>query len=461
MLISNPAVFEIMFKHPPAATPQPFETILDTHPSDIPAYVGLHQVIDKEGRYLHYDQLRYRIPKGLDHTLAWSVVKMARQSQLLPVIELGEPAQPCWFLSTPAIQRAVSLCDQRTTTAVLRYMTEQIGEGKQIEYLLNDLIDEEAISSSQLEGSSTTTKVAKDLLSTQRGARTPDEKMIIGNFRMMQCAWERRAQPLSLQLICDLHREGVEGIDDDHYRPGALRNSDEVIVGDGQGGVAHQPPPAVSLEARLASLIGWDNSDPGKTNAFGHIHPVVKAIIIHFAVGYEHPFHDGNGRVARSLFYWYLFKEGFGAFRYIAISTLLKRAPVKYGMSYLYTETDDMDLTYFIDYQCRLLTEAIELFQNNYDVALRSIREFEKFLYNSGLYGKLSEKQRMVFNVANSNRARHFTVNNVKANLDCSYNTAASVLNGLVKLKLFRKRKEGKLWVYSMLDPKHIQEAWV
>ena len=67
----------------------------------------------------------------------------------------------------------------------------------------------------------------------------------------------------------------------------------------------------------------------------------------------------------------------------------------------------------------------------------------------------------MVFNVATSNRARFFTANNVKKNLGCSYNTAASALNGLVDLKLFKKTKEGKVWVYSMIDPKSIQEAWV
>lgn len=450
-----------MFKRPPPVQPDPFEAIIDQHPDYVTDYIDFHQVIDKEGRYLHFDQLRHKIPRRLDKALAWSVVKLARHGQLAPVISLGEPSEPCWFLSTPAIQRAVSHCDQKTTTAVLKYMTNQIGEGKQIEYLLNDLIDDEAISSSQLEGAATTTKVAKLLLSTQRGGRTPDEKMIVGNYKMMLCAWERRKEPLSLQLIQDLHREGVEGIDDDEYRPGAFKDTDDVVVSDGRGGIAHQPPPAATLVQRLEALIEWVNSDHTTTNTASYIHPLIKAIILHFAIGFEHPFHDGNGRVARALFYWYVFKEGFPAFRYIAISSLLKRAPVKYGMSYMYTETDEMDLTYFVDYQCRMITEAIELFQENYDVALKSIREFEKFLFDSGLYGKLSDKQRTVFNVASSNRARHFTANNVRMNLGCSYNTAATILNGLVDLNLFKKRKEGKVWVYSMLDPKSIQEAWV
>lgn len=80
---------------------------------------------------------------------------------------------------------------------------------------------------------------------------------------------------------------------------------------------------------------------------------------LHFAMGYEHPFRDGNGRVARVLFYWFMFKHEFAAFRYIAISLLLRNAPVKYGRSYLHTEADELDLTYFIEFQCAVILRAV------------------------------------------------------------------------------------------------------
>ena len=40
------------------------------------------------------------------------------------------------------------------------------------------------------------------------------------------------------------------------------------------------------------------------------LHPIVKAIAIHYLIGYIHPFYDGNGRTARALFYWYLISQG-------------------------------------------------------------------------------------------------------------------------------------------------------
>lgn len=449
-----------MIKPPPKPIGDPFTRIIAEDSAHVGRYVEIGQVFDSQGRYLPFDKLRFRFPQELDSALAWSVVKAARNRQLASVIALGEPAQDCRFLYTPAMHVAVSACDQNTTTAALEWMCAKIGENKQLQYLLKDLVEDEAISSSQLEGAATTTKVAKDLLKRSRGPRTADEKMIIGNFKMMQQAWQLRDKPLSPELITELHQVGVEGIDDAHYRPGTFRGNDDVITEDGEGNVVHQPPPADSLEKRLASLVEWVNSDHADMESARYIHPLIKAVIIHFAIGFEHPFQDGNGRVARSLFYWYLFKCGFSAFRYIAISSLLKAAPLKYGKSYLYTETDEMDLTYFIDYQCSIVLRAIKAFKENYDDALAAINTFNAFLYESGLYARLSDKQRVVFNVAKSGKTALFTANNVKDNLGCSYNTAAAVLNGLVDLNLFRKSKESNEWVYSLIEPREISSAW-
>jgi Fic family protein len=54
-----------------------------------------------------------------------------------------------------------------------------------------------------------------------------------------------------------------------------------------------------------------------------------------------------------------MFKNEFAAFRYIAISLLLRNAPVKYGRSYLHTEADELDLTYFIEFQCSVIQRAV------------------------------------------------------------------------------------------------------
>ena len=243
---------------------------------------------------------------------------------------------------------------------------------------------------------------------------------------------------------------GMEGIDDNKYYPGAFRNTDDIEVVDGEGNTVHTPPSYNGIENRLKELSNWVNDNHHDTENDNYIHPLVKAIILHFCIGYEHPFRDGNGRVARSLFYWYLFKNDYAAFRYIAISVLLKIAPVKYGKSYLYTETDDMDLTYFVDYQCGVILRSIATFKEVYEKSFNDVEEFNTWLWNSGLYRKLNEKQRVIFQISKSDQSNIFTATSVMNGLGCSYNTASSVLNGLAKLGLFNKDKEGREWRYSM-----------
>lgn len=449
-----------MIKPPPVPITNPLSVVAEREPERLSQYLEFFTPLDDKGRYLPFDELRFRIPRDLDPTLVWSVVKQARQRQLNPVITLGDRAVPGMLLLTPAMQIAMSEADRHTSTAALEWLSAQIGEQRQIQYLLNDLIEDEAISSSQLEGAATTTRVAKDLLKRQLGPRSPDEKMIVGNFRMMHFAWNHRDKPLSVELITDMHRIGVEGIDDEKYQSGILRGDDTVVVADADGNVVHTPPPAEGLERRLESLVQWANANHHDIESSQYLHPLIKAVLLHFAIGYEHPFRDGNGRVARSLFYWYLFKQDFAAFRYIAISTLLKAAPIQYGKSYLYSETDQLDLTYFVDYQCRIITRAIGEFKKACRRAMDSIREFNVFLYESGLYRQLNDKQKTVLQVAKSGIVTSFTVDNVSENLGCSYNTAASVLNGLVEKQLFRKQKIGRSWVYSMVDVEQIVRNW-
>jgi Fic family protein len=415
--------------------------------------------IQGKGRYLPYHIFMRTVPQNLDKSLAWSLVKAVRVPQLQDMIELGNPPVMCKFFLTPTIQRAISSTDRHTTKASLELLATKLGEKSRLEYLLSDLIEDEAISSSQLEGAATTTKVAKKLLKTQRKPRSIDEKMILGNFKMTNFVRENKDRELSVELIKELHNIGVEGIADDQYAPGVFRNNDDVCVVDGDGDVVHQPPPAVGLTERLEAIVSWAN-ESHEDNKQGYIHPLLKAITLHFAIGYEHPFLDGNGRVARALFYWYLFKTDFLVFRFISISHLLKGKAIGYGRSYLFTETDEMDLTYFLEFQCTQIIQAIESFNDVHRKIHDEQMRFDKWLYDVGLYQQLNSNQRLIFNVAKNGVVEDFTAENVSRNLKVSDNTSRTILNGLEKLKLFSKVKEGKRWVYSIVASDKIISNW-
>jgi len=115
-------------------------------------------------------------------------------------------------------------------------------------------------------------------------------------------------------------------------------------------------PPAAQLEERLERLCAFANErDSGP-----FIHPVVRAILLHFWLAYEHPYVDGNGRTARALFYWYLLRSGYWLMEYLSISAGLVRAYAQYARAFLYTETDGGDTTYFVVLQLQVIRRALD-----------------------------------------------------------------------------------------------------
>lgn len=457
-MIKKPPVFDLA--EFTAESPQ----LLSSDAKAAPEYLRHTTPLDDKGRYLHYDEFRHRVKAPANPEIAWRFKKFARFIQTSHTFPLGEVGNGEGNLVgrlylTPTIQRVTSLVDQQATTAQLEWMMAKVGEQDQVKYLLTDLIKDEAISSSQLEGAATTTIVAKDMLRQDRPPRTADERMIIGNYLMMDYAWKHREAPLTIELIQTLHQIGVEGIDDDKYKPGVFRMDDTVVVADYDGDIVHQPPKAELLEVRLQQLCDWVNNQHN-VESRAYIHPLVMATLLHFRIGFEHPFRDGNGRVARGLFYWFMFKHDYGAFRYIAISTLLKEAATQYGKSYVYTETDDMDLTYFVDYQCSIIQQALNRFTETCQEKIVAMQHFNNWIYSSGLFKELKEKQRSILFKFLNTSGWKISANIVSKELGCTYNTAANALKGMAKLGLLNTEVDGRQTLYSIKSRDEIRHNW-
>lgn len=433
-------------KNPPKVSENPFIEIAKAQSELLPTYMDLHSPVDKKGRYLPFDELYRRFPKALDTQLAWSVVRDARQSQITKLAPFNQSLASFDYFSSPTIQKANIQVEQHTSLASLEWMAQQLGEGEGFKHVLENLVKDEAISSSQLEGAATTTRVARDFLLSERKPESLSEKMILGNFRLMQAVWSEKDQPLSLALIKQLHHIGMCDIDDQKYQPGQLRTTDDVVVVDASGEIVHTPPLAKELEQRLEFVVSWFNNTQPSSSASAFI----IASALHFSIGFEHPFHYGNGRLARALFYWAMFKQGYHAFRYISISALLNEAPVQYGKSYIHTEADEMDMTYFIEYQSKVAIRAIDKFLQDFSVLVDDYKNFKKMFELSKYYKETNGKQRSVIILVHNMGIKKVTAIWVQTMLGCSYNTAGSVLNGLTALGMFEKKKIGREWHYSM-----------
>ena len=208
------------------------------------------------------------------------------------------------------------------------------------------------------------------------------------------------------------------------------------------GDVIYRPPPAESLDDRISELCAFANA---KSSPF--VHPVVKAMALHFAIGFIHPFVDGNGRTARALFYWYMLKNGYWLFEYLPISRIIVAAPVKYARAYLYTETDDSDLTYFNHYHLKVVIRAIASLHEYLADQQRRMAEAEKLLAN---FPQLNHRQKALIWNALKRPAERYTIKEHEGKYQVTYNTARTDLMDLAGIGLLVKTKKpsGKAQVF-------------
>lgn len=226
-------------------------------------------------------------------------------------------------------------------------------------YLVNSLM-EEAIRSSQLEGATTSRAVAKELLQSGREPKNRSERMIVNNYVASQFMRDSLGDELTSLHVLEMQRILTEGTLENPDAAGRLQRPDEerVAVYDRiTGEVVYRPVPAQQLPERLERMCAFANEIDA---ADQFIHPVIRSILLHFWLAYDHPFEDGNGRTARLLFYWSMRKHGYWLTEYLSISRILRLAPAKYGRSFLLTETDEGDTTYFIIYQLEVIQRAVE-----------------------------------------------------------------------------------------------------
>jgi Fic family protein len=412
---------------------------------------------DIKGRYLHWDKLRHLSPpEGYDAETYWLALRQARQKIAAQLPFKDKNGQPFFYGKPDGVIRDVLWISENATGAIqadARIVDPKIKNS----YLINSII-EEAINSSQLEGASTTRRVAKEMIRTGRAPQNHSEKMILNNHWAMLFIREHKDEYLTPSLIFALHRiltEGTLAVEDE-LKAGALRDgTDDICVFSQDDVLLHVPPKAVELKQRLQLICDFANDDKQDDGQF--IPPVIRAIIIHFMIGYDHPFVDGNGRTARALFYWMMAKKNYWLMEYISISRVIKKAPAKYMQAFLYTETDANDVTYFIVHQLEMVKEAIKDLHLWLAEKTAQLRETERALENSPLQGELNHRQLAIIKYALNNPGAECTIKSHQTSHGITYETARTDLLMLSdKFQILKKYKSGKMDIF--IAPPDIRE---
>ncbi|MBN1868410.1 Fic family protein [Candidatus Sumerlaeota bacterium] len=396
--------------------------------------------------YHHWDKLIHlEPPQGLSHEEWWWLIKFVQRSPLLREIVLRDKkGKPFVLCAVPQIAEKLHMID-RGAGGFIEMPPEVTNPDVKDRYYVSSLI-EEAIRSSQLEGALTTRQVARDMIRSGRPPRDRSEQMILNNYRTMEHIGALKNKPLTKEIVFDLHRRVTEGTLDKPDAAGRLRRSDEhICVGDEYGEVFHDPPPAEQLDERLSRMCEFANGGGSKE----FIHPVLRAIILHFWLAYDHPFVDGNGRTARALFYWSMLKQGYWLFEFVSISRTIHKAPAQYGRAFLYTETDDNDLTYFILYHLEIVEDAVKALHEYIAKKTRELRAIDRILRVSVA---LNHRQRALLAHALRHPRHQYTTESHLNSHRVVYQTARSDLLDLVRRGLLVKSKIGRTFYFRPVE---------
>lgn len=304
-------------------------------------------------------------------------------------------------------------------------------------YIISSLM-EEAIASSQIEGAVTTTKVAKRMLRENRKPRSRSERMILNKYRTMDRIKEVRDRPLSIELILELHKLVTKDTLEDPADEGRFRTDDEMAVADVfEDRIYHAPPAHEKIPGFMEDLGSFVNM--GRKENF--IHPLVKAMIVHFVIGYVHPFVDGNGRLARALMYWCALRNNYRPFEYMAVSKAIKESRGRYGDAYLYTETDENDVTYFINYNLDRMKMALEITRQYIERKQREQQEATKLVES---HPEINHRQAEMLRDLIKHRGEPITINATATKLNVARQTARTDLLLLNKLGFLDMRRIGE-----------------
>lgn len=409
----------------------------------------IHQSTDQYYAWDKFSNLKLPTTQ-FTHEQLWAYLKLlcrprTKETRLI----VDKQLTPFWYSQTDRISQSLHIIDKSFSGNPLLHGYDIETHYKE-EWARKRIITsfvEEAIQSSLIEGAAITRRKAKEFIISGKKPRNKDETMVLNNYKAITLIKSSLVNcPVDITMIQNLHsvltENTIEPKDVGRFRED-LDENDKVFVYDDDGTILHTPVAAEHLQKHMQNLCDFINTPEP------FIHPVIKAIIIHFSIGYIHPFYDGNGRVARGLFYWYLLRQGYKLFEFISISEHINKNIGKYKRAYLNTETDDNDLTYFIYFHLDIIEKCLESLKKYIHQKLDKLKTLKTALRN---IPDINIRQLDLLNHALKHVGddQHYTIESHQNSNGVAYATARDDLFKLADRGFLEKRKFGKKIVFHI-----------
>lgn len=387
---------------------------------------------------------------GYDAIETWIATKLRRQASMRTLPLLLPDGKDLFHICHDAlIDSALHRIDRATGgggPAALEGTRGALGDEDRRRALRIRTLMDEAAESSIIEGAATTRKLAVEMLRAGRSPKSKAERMVHNNYRAMQAIKDWRARPLSVDMLVELQSLLTEGTNPKEERGRLRRMGEDIRVWDDRDDAPiYTPPAADMLPARLDQLCVFANT---QHDGAEFLHPIVKAAILHFMIGFEHPFVDGNGRTARAVFYWYAIKHDYTIVEYLAISEIIRKGIARYPQAYLDSELDDGDLTYFVLYHLDVIEQALDGLAKHIEREEEKLKRSEEIVR---VAPGINLRQRWILEHAIRHPAQEYTVKSHANSVGIAPATARADLEGLVSEGLMGTMKRRKEVIYVFL----------
>lgn len=394
-------------------------------------------------RYLSEEETLRRVygnNRPSDWSETWQTIVRSRKIGAVPLF-IESIGRKFWFFPSDSINKKILEIERLGNQLHEKIKTESNFK----QSLISDAAIEEAITSAIYEGANTTRSAAKQLLETGRRPATKDEWMLLNNYEALNYIKENSNVPVTLDLILKIHQIVTKNTMDeaDINYVGKFRD-DTVYVVSSKGERVHEGIPFDKIEDTLTEAIKVVTKHPR------YIHPLLRGVILHYMTAYIHPFFDGNGRTARTLFYFKSIKHQLKFVELLSISAHLKNTGNQYEKSFEVVKQHDWDLTYFINYCLESLLAALKIVEGKVEYLLR-IKGLQKTHH-------LNDHQIVLLQRLALQRYRPIDAEKFAQETNRSRELARQELKDLEDKKFLSETKVGKKNVYHV-ETKFLKEA--
>ncbi|WP_229908476.1 Fic family protein [Comamonas sp. JC664] len=297
----------------------------------------------------------------------------------------------------------------------------------------------EAVLSSQIEGTQSTLEDVLEYELTERGARrAKDAQEVVNYIAAMNHGLKRlETLPLSLRLLREIHARLMDGVRGSERSPGEFRTSQNWIGPQNctLKTATFVPPPPHEMEAALGNLEKF-------LHAPGDLPSLIVCGLAHAQFETIHPFLDGNGRIGRLLIPLLLCERRILERPLLYLSVYLKAHRAEYYDRLTAIRTDG-DWEGWLRFFLRGVVEVSAASTNTARSILKLREESRQ---------KLSSNAQAVRLLDHLFEYPLISVRAAEQFLECSYVTAATVIEQLEKAGLLREttgQKRNRLYRYD------------